>query len=577
MSSPCNNTAIQCHNNYQTSEYLGLMSHYRCPHSCVRLLDMCRGVTWCDTDLGVCDQDLRCPRDVNGGEYFTRHSLTSTLVSSQHHFCLSNQTINDRKFHAIDRSDELKVHTGQSNLELDISSFLACAVNASYAEGSTEPGLMCGSECRQSYYWCVEHSAVTCDTGTEMVRSTDTRLCSNPQVWSMKHESCGWWYDNDTFAVENYGFRCRGTNMMCVYPWYTYYYGEVWGSYLTQCPDKSDLVFNSSLTCRQHLQLVLDFHTEKFCVNNSHLNSELICTNKSEWLSQQEETVSDPHSCQASCSKPGPDCLACTNQDYFSCSKSSQCVHPDLVCDGHPQCSEGEDEELSMCHHIYIKHQILEPYASYRCRSKTYPSTMFIYATPRNNITECFDGSDEPKDNYSQSNNILLTSSLSVLILYVVLSKTAKPFSKTLVNKKNETNDQRIEDMKDPKTQKDDFTKFRFCLDSYKTCHDSQREIDFINIYTLNVINTKSVEEKEIVCRSLYHLEEEVHDKVESEIHLCLHKKLDPKVTKNILDSKFPGLTLRFIKFLEESAGKRFIKGIQNSITKSEKTKETIA
>ena len=93
----------------------------------------------------------------------------------------------------------------------------------------------------------------------------------------------------------------------------------------------------------------------------------------------------------------------------------------------------------------------------------------------------------------------------------------------------------------------------------------------------MNIINTKSVEEKEIVCRSLYHLEEEVHDKVESEIHLCLHKKLDPKVTKNILDSKFPGLTLRFIKFLEESAGKRFIKGIQNSITKSEKTKETIA
>ena len=172
-----------------------------------------------------------------------------------------------------------------------------------------------------------------------------------------------------------------------------------------------------------------------------------------------------------------------------------------------------------------------------------------------------------------------MTSSISVLILYVVLNKTAKPFSKALLNSKNEINDQYVEEIKDPKTQieRDDFTKFKFFLDNYKTCHDSQHAIDFINIYIMNVINTKSVEEKEFVCRSLYHLEEEIHSKAESEIHLCLHKKLDPKVTQSILDSKFPGLTLRFIKFLEESAGKRFIKKIQNSKTKSEKTKETIA
>ena len=46
MSSPCNNTntALQCHNDYLTSEHLGLLSHYRCPQACVRMLDMCRGV-----------------------------------------------------------------------------------------------------------------------------------------------------------------------------------------------------------------------------------------------------------------------------------------------------------------------------------------------------------------------------------------------------------------------------------------------------------------------------------------------------------------------------------------------------
>jgi hypothetical protein len=28
----------------------------------------------------------------------------------------------------------------------------------------------------------------------------------------------------------------------------------------------------------------------------------------------------------------------CTNPGYFNCTKSGKCVHPSLVCDGHPQC-----------------------------------------------------------------------------------------------------------------------------------------------------------------------------------------------------------------------------------------------
>ena len=74
----------------------------------------------------------------------------------------------------------------------------------------------------------------------------------------------------------------------------------------------------------------------------------------------------------------------------------------------------------------------------------------------------------------------------------------------------------------------------------------------------------------------LYELEEEMHNKLDSEIHLCLRKNLDPIVVQNILDSKFPGCTDGIIKFLEDLAGKRFIRWIQNKITKSEKIKETI-
>lgn len=52
----------------------------------------------------------------------------------------------------------------------------------------------------------------------------------------------------------------------------------------------------------------------------------------------------DPHSCFASCEKPGPGCESCTNNTYFMCNQSGVCLHPELECDGHPQCHPPEDE-----------------------------------------------------------------------------------------------------------------------------------------------------------------------------------------------------------------------------------------
>merc|ERR1711953_792245 len=74
------------------------------------------------------------------------------------------------------------------------------------------------------------------------------------------------------------------------------------------------------------------------------------------WSSDQDRNdVLDPHNCQASCLEPGYGCTACENKKYFNCSSSSKCLHPDLVCDGVPQClpippgAEPEDEELERC------------------------------------------------------------------------------------------------------------------------------------------------------------------------------------------------------------------------------------
>ena len=288
----------------------------------------------------MCASDLRCPQY---SDIFKKHNVTKRNISSSlvpgHHFCFDDAKINDGKFDSPDRSDETQVRAAQSPLDLNITSFTSC-------NWGDDPGVMCGKRCKRSADWCLDYSIDKCDTGSGNIEMNDPTLCQDPRVWA--NVSCI--SSSYTEEVYRYGLRCSGQNMRCVFPWYTVRNG-VQNSLPTQCPDKSDEVFNTSLTCRQHLQQHIDFHTKSFCNENyPKLSWERICTNKSRWLSKQDPSYSDPHQCQSSCSLPGQDCQACSNSSYFPCPKSGQCVHPDLRCDGHPQCTEGEDEDLSMCY-----------------------------------------------------------------------------------------------------------------------------------------------------------------------------------------------------------------------------------
>ena len=421
MSTRCENTTrnMTCHNDYLLGEFnkpLGPESHFTCPDSCVSWEDMCRGVSWCPAELEVCDSDLRCPYPYyDKREIPSKGGLQSIIVTRKsislspgtaHYYCLSDAQINNQQYDSIHREDELVLSVGRSALDINITSFTPC--NYTEVDGESlysRSGVMCGSDCMQCGLWCNENEAFKCSVNvnetessdkpigrilntTEFIWSYDPQLCSNPLIWRDVDCKLG-----TNGRVENYGFRCRGRNMGCSFPWYMQYNGYTYDKFERKCKDRSDEIFLKGSTCLQHLNSNFTFHQLSFCNSEyPEVDSSLICKDKWAWLSTQDPLLSDPHNCQASCEVRGLNCQACSNSSYLMCGQSGHCVPPELVCDGHPQCPGGEDEELQNCHQTYIDEHIIEPYASHQCKSPFY-SDMDVYATPCNNIIGCMDGS----------------------------------------------------------------------------------------------------------------------------------------------------------------------------------------
>ena len=68
---------------------------------------------------------------------------------------------------------------------------------------------------------------------------------------------------------------------------------------------------------------------------------------------------------------------SCTGQYNYTCSVSGNlhCLHPALVCDGHPHCDQGEDEELSAeCIQKLVKLNTISNAATQKCKSIKYKS-----------------------------------------------------------------------------------------------------------------------------------------------------------------------------------------------------------
>ncbi|XP_025107404.1 uncharacterized protein LOC112572091 [Pomacea canaliculata] len=138
-----------------------------------------------------------------------------------------------------------------------------------------------------------------------------------------------------------------------------------------------------SLVC-DHRSHCSDDSDEKFCIFPSCPRK----TNVFECDNKQDETACDTYTC------PG----------YYRCRSSHVCLHPDHVCDGWPQCPEGDDELLCglscpdtcVCHGLaftcikrfaassYLQLRFLDASGSGMTPSDVVNNTMIVYLSFNN-------------------------------------------------------------------------------------------------------------------------------------------------------------------------------------------------
>ena len=470
---------FRCYNDYYQSEHLGFYTHFTCPGKCVRWVDLCQGVSFCEGDLEVCRDGARAPGN---------HPSRKYLVE------------NDNAYDVLDRSDEIILQTVKS-AAINYSALAICSYNA-----QGDQGVLCDGECLPGGEWCRERDPPRyCqDSG---VYTADARLCSNHTLW--RDISCNFTFSIPGFyKVFNHGERCSGTNQECYWPYPSDDSFARDAELTNTCKDLSDRVFELGKPCQK----------------------------------------TPGNICYDSCDAPGQGCTSCSNHNYFNCSGSNFCIHPSLVCDGHPQCQDGEDEQMDICRTSYEEKNLISKYATFRCQSIMYP-VVTTYATACDDFPECVDKEDETLcSDDAILNKVLLATVIFIAILYLTLRLGSFFFQ---FCKKD---DEKFNlDLMKGKGLEDNI------LEKYSKDHDNDEIIERLNSFLLHIIFTKKTDETIVMCRELYSIESKIHENDKAEIFCCLHKNMDPLIMETVVNSQFKGLTKKCTDKLESCCKRRWI------------------
>ena len=336
LSEPCQGlNGPTCYNSYQDSQFLGYNAHFYCPESCVPILDMCQGISWCEEDVKVCNENLKVPSSIQFqsentfyGQLVEKKNLS---IAPRHHYNIQNAggKINNDQYDVFDRSDEDLIEAKVESI--DFTKFHFCK------DWRGNAGVQCDdSECIPRNEWCNDSPKKVCGditTGNDIV-------CSNYNFW--KDFPCPF---NDTadpfdpFYFE--GQFCPGRPGQCYTPWYRrsdaniQLYVEL--KVLSRsCIEKSDQVFALNQACPNRTQ----YHKKGLsifcqCLDNGVCTPKIehqfvpnlkICQNINDFPDTINDWIDDPHNCWGSCSEPGENCMACSNADYFTCPISKVCI-----------------------------------------------------------------------------------------------------------------------------------------------------------------------------------------------------------------------------------------------------------
>ena len=335
------------------------------------------------------------------------------------------------------------------------------------------------------------------------------------------------------------------------------------------CEDQSDKIYRVNTFCnpRKYLQI----YSDVWCSEDRDPKVVARCTGLHQWFSSYENTThTDPHGCQASCSRPGPGCEACTNMEtHFICEESGACVHRDLVCDGHPQCEYGEDEDLELCKQRWLQTGVVEPYASFTCQSLMYPG-MKTVVTACNGIVECYDGSDEGSCSDTLTIYFLITTIIGVIFLYLFLKYLhSNKKAKIKIDPDEGRDNFELENLYVTKEDPDFF--------DFVTHHEDQHTIQRANILLLNVIfsETRDAIKEKSIC--FFDLVSKTKKDNDSEIFSYLHNNFDPVIAKEIFSAKFPGLTEKITDGVETLFHWKFITQFKDMTTKNHNLDEMVS
>ena len=489
---------------------------------------MCQGVSFCEGDEEICDKDLEC---LGRKKKIIRSNIEESYSCFDSDFSFSFSE-NNGSYDRIDRSDEdINTIVVSTRLNINYTELKYCSV-------AEQDGVMCNNRCRRSNRWCYEERyAEYCPEAG--VNVNNKIMCSNETFW--RNVSCK--IENPNFETTlrrfYHGKRCTGSIKHCYFPLGTPSHDP------TMCLDNSDRVFNVGQLCPD----AQDLNCWKECRNpgpNCTHPAGFQCPGSSDNL------------CWESCNNPRKNCLACTNQTYFICPESNQCIHPSLRCDGHPQCDQAEDEK--QCRDQYLQNNVISRYATLRCKSIMYPN-IETFATPCDGFPECFDGLDEKQCTKDLFHNIFIASVFFIALLYLSIS-----FGCKLYKVKSKDNFDTF--LLLPNENRDIEKSF---LKSYSYNHGNDWVIKELNTFLLHIIFTKTPDEQVTLFKELYASESKMHNQNKAEIFACLHKTLNPMIMERVIDCQFPGLKQRCLERIKTICGKRWMTFLGDYLYRNEK------